>query len=117
MGELSDGCHMSQSQFPGAYVPAVSLQNGNFTTPWILWLGQFAAQPAAPFQVVPTGSPFRYTASGPGSLSVSGGTVSARTLTRGGVSAPIGASLIPMVNGDVATITYSVAPTLWFVPG
>lgn len=108
---------MTQAPFPGAYVPAVTLQNGNFTTPWILWLGQFASQPGAPVPVTPTGSPFRYTASGSGSLSISGGTVSARTLIRGGVSVPMGSSLIPMSNGDVATVTYSVAPTLYFVPG
>jgi hypothetical protein len=108
---------MSQRPFPGAYVPGVNLQTGYLTTPWILWLQQFGSQPGAPVPVTPTGSPFSYTASGPGSLSISGGTVSARTLTRGGVTAPIGASLIPMVNNDVATVTYSVAPTVYFIPG
>jgi len=108
---------MSQAPFPGAYVPAVALQTGNFTTPWILWLGQFASQPGAPVPVVPTGSPFTYKASGPGALSISGGTVSARSFTRGGVTVPYGARVIPMVHGDVATITYSAAPTIYFVPG
>jgi len=108
---------MSQAPFPGAYVPAVTVKTGNFTTPWILWLAQIASQPGAPVPVVPTGSPFTYKASGSGSLSINGGTVSARTLTRGGVSVPMGSSLIPMVNNDVATVTYSAAPTIYFVPG
>jgi len=109
---------MANQTFPTAATPAVALQNGNyyFTTPWIVWLQQLASQPAAPFTVTPTGSPFSYLASGAGSLSVSGGTVSAITLTRGGETVPIG-NLVPMVNNDVATITYSVAPTLSFIPG
>jgi len=109
---------MAQQTFPTAATPAVAQQNGSwfFTNPWMIWFQQLASQPAAPFSVAPTGSPFNYTASGKGSLAVSGGTVSAITLTRGGETVPMG-NLIPMVNNDVATITYSVAPTLSFVPG
>jgi hypothetical protein len=99
--------------FPGANVPAVSLQTGMLTYPWLLYLQQ---QPGPITPVVPGASPFTYTASGPGFLSISGGTVSAMTLTRGGVTAAIGASLIPMANKDFATITFSAAPTISFIP-
>lgn len=110
---------MSQQAFPTAATPAVEQRSGGwyFTNPWIIWLAQFAAQPGALVPITPTASPFSYTAPGSGSLAINGGTVSARTLTRAGSTAPIGASLIPMANGDVATITYSVAPTLSFIPG
>jgi hypothetical protein len=109
---------MANQTFPTAATPAVALQNGNyyFTTPWIVWLQQLASQPAAPFTVTPTASPFSYLASGAGTLQITGGTVSARTLTRGGVTVSVSGS-VPVVNNDVVTVTYSVAPTLSFIPG
>jgi hypothetical protein len=100
--------------FPGASVPAVTPATGNLTNPWLLYL-----QPGPPGPIVPVvlgPSPATFTASAAGSLAISGGTVSARTLTRSGVTVPIGASMIPMANNDVATITYSVAPTASFIP-
>ena len=74
---------------------------------------------SAPIQSVsPSGSPYTYTATQPGSLSVQGGTVSLASYARAGVSLSLGltAGLIPMTTGDKVTITYAVAPTLNFIP-
>jgi len=74
---------------------------------------------AAPIQSVTlTGSPFSYRAGSAGSLSISGGTVSAITLTRNNTSIPLGgtAGTFPVANGDLLTITYSGPPTVSFIP-
>ncbi len=63
-------------------------------------------------------SPFSYTATTIGHLNIIGGTISSRTLTRGTDTTNIGASqLVPMAAGDTVTVTYSVAPTMSFIPG
>lgn len=75
--------------------------------------------PAAAFQVVTvTTSPFTYVAGSSGSLAVSGGTVSAIDLTRTNTTISTGATsgIIPVANGDRITITYSVLPTVTFIP-
>lgn len=73
----------------------------------------------APIQAVtPVASPYTYTATQPGSLSVQGGTVSLATYARAGVSLTLGLTggLIPVATGDKVTITYAVAPTINFIP-
>jgi len=65
------------------------------------------------------GSPFAYTVPAYGNVVVQGGTVSAITLTRpGGAAVNIGvtAGIIPVQTGDIVTVTYSVAPTMTFIP-
>jgi hypothetical protein len=64
-------------------------------------------------------SPFAYTAPAIGSVIISGGTVSAITLTHaGGTPVNIGvvAGVIPVLASDVVTVTYTVAPTMTFIP-
>lgn len=101
--------------FPGALVPAVG--DRPFNPIWILYLQQFASQPG-PIQPVVLGpSPASFTASGAGSLALSGGTVSGVTLRRGTVVASVPGGLVPMANNDVVTVTYSAAPTASFIPG
>lgn len=112
---------------PNPQLPIGSFQDKDGTSRSILlghmWyrfltrLAQLSAE--RPIAAVALGlSPFSYTADTIGHLSVIGGTVSARTLTRGNVTINLGtAQLIPMAAGDVVTITYSVAPTISFIPG
>ena len=66
----------------------------------------------------PSGSPYAYTAAARGEFFISGGTVSSIALKRGSTTIPTGAVAggISMIYGDVATITYSAAPTCNFVP-
>jgi hypothetical protein len=62
-------------------------------------------------------SPFAYTATTGGSVAVAGGTVSGITLTRSSTTVPVGTQgAIFARNGDVVTVTYSVAPTMNFIP-
>ena len=108
------------SAINGAIVPSsaqpIADQQGRITTPWQRFCNALVAGAPHIIAVTPSGSPFAYTASMSGSLVISGGTVSARTLTRNVDTIPVASSTIPMANGDVATITYSVAPTINFVP-
>lgn len=66
----------------------------------------------------PEPSPWTYTATSPGNLSVIGGTVSSVTLKHGSNSSGTGqtSGLFPMEAGDSAIITYSDAPTVRFIP-
>lgn len=67
--------------------------------------------------VSPGASPFTYTATTIGHLLIAGGTVSAVSLVRGATSISIPTSgFIPMAAKDAVMITYSVAPTLSFIP-
>lgn len=65
----------------------------------------------------PGPSPWTYPATTIGHLSVVGGTVSSKLLTRGSVSVSMTGTLLPMAAGDTVTVTYTVAPTIHFVPG
>jgi hypothetical protein len=68
--------------------------------------------------VAPGPSPFTWSAFTIGHLLIAGGNVNAVTLTRGRVSIAVPTSgFIPVAAKDSVTITYSVAPTLSFVPG
>lgn len=64
-------------------------------------------------------SPFDYTAVIRGQLNIAGGTVSAIALSRDGTTfftAGITSGFVQMDAGDVARITYSVAPSLTYFP-
>lgn len=74
------------------------------------------AQPAQ--SVTLPGSPFTYTAAFDGTLVVTGGTVSAIALIRQGTSVATGITtgLFPLRRLDQLQITYSVVPTVTFLP-
>jgi hypothetical protein len=76
----------------------------------------FAGAGAAIVPVTVGASPFAYTATTGGTLAISGGTVSAVTLTRGTTTVPVSPASVPARNGDVVTITYTAAPTVNFIP-
>lgn len=61
------------------------------------------------------GSPFAYKADQPGQMIITGGTISALTLTRGAASIAV-TSPVYLSVGDIVTVTYTVAPTVTFVP-
>ncbi len=85
---------------------------------WQRWFNSFTSAAAASAVSSITPSPFSFTANTSGNLLVVGGTVSAITLQRAQTILPTGltSGFIPMANGDIVTITYSVAPTLNFIP-
>jgi hypothetical protein len=62
-------------------------------------------------------SPFSYTAKEPGYVIITAGTISAIHLIRGNVDITLtGQKIIPVSINDIVAITYSVKPTVQFVP-
>ena len=85
--------------------------------PWVQYLQQFTIAPPAFMDITVAPSPFEYEAKEPGNLYVTGGTVSGITLTRGSDTITItGEILIPVAVNDIVEITYSVLPTVKFIP-
>ena len=85
----------------------------------------YSALPTPPTAVLATGvyyaavtlgaSPYAYTVSAPGIVTVTGGTVSSLTLTHVGNTTTLAVpATIYVSTGDVVTIAYSVAPTVQF---
>jgi hypothetical protein len=85
--------------------------------PWIQYLQQFTQAPPNFTQLSATSSPFTYTAVEPGFLTIIGGTVSKITLIRGNSLIVLTGSLIvPVSISDTVIVTFSVAPSLMFIP-
>lgn len=104
--------------YPVGNVPLASTRDGKVTDPWRQFFSQLTTQPGPIATVAPTGSPFAYQASESGDLLVKAGTVSDVSLTRGSVTVSTGqtSGFFPMALGDTITVTYTVVPTLYFVP-
>jgi hypothetical protein len=98
---------------------AVDAKTGAWINYWYQWavrISQLSAE--SPMMAPAVGaSPFTFTAGTIGHMFVTGGTVSSIVLTRSGTSITCQANqFIPMAAGDTITVTYSVAPTMTFVP-
>lgn len=92
-------------------------KSGNIVTPWIQYLQQFTQKPPPFVDIDVDISPFSYTAVEPGFVFVSGGTVSAIALDRGSDTLNFtGQIQVPVSIGDIVTVTYSVLPTITFIP-
>lgn len=111
---------MSQyNAIPNYNVPLVS---GGFTGKdwYFFWSGLFRGLPPGNvIEVGATASPMTYTAPAKGNLIVQGGTVSQVRFSRDGVNlydTALTQGLFPLNAADQLTITYSVVPTLTFVP-
>lgn len=94
---------------------------GKVLRPWIQYLQQFTIAPPNIMSLTVGISPFSYVAKEPGNLVISGGTVSAIVLTRGAISLTLFTStanvrIIPVGINDTVTVTYSVLPTMNFIP-
>ncbi len=93
--------------------------SGRIQRPWVQYLQQFTQAPPNWTDVIVSGSPFSYTAQEPGNISITGGTVTGVVLTRGANSINMGAGtskFIPVAINDTVVITYSVLPTVKFIP-
>lgn len=110
-------------QLPTSRQPVVEAVNGlmQFTVPWFRFFGLLlglAAPSGADAAAIAVGaSPYSYTADGFGTLLVAGGTVSAIELGRNGAFTNVGviAGAVPVSEGDVVRVTYTVLPTMTFV--
>lgn len=101
---------------PNQNSPFVQLPNGRIVPPWNSYLQQFTQQPPNIIPITVTASPFSYTAREPGHVVVEGGTVSLVQLTRGSVTVTVLTNIVPVSIGDTVGITYSVLPTIKFIP-
>jgi|SRR6185312_169237 len=93
--------------------------NGRVISPWVEYLQQFTIAPPPIITIKVTGSIFKYIGKEPGNLVVTDGTISQISLTRGNVTINFGAGtnkIIPVGIKDTISITYSVLPTLQFIP-
>lgn len=103
---------------PSATQPLVNPQTGLITPEW---MRLFAVQQAEAGKITHpaiTASPYAFTANATGHLLVTGGTVASLSLSRARVTVATGltSGFVPMSAGDVVTITYSVSPTVSFIP-
>lgn len=78
----------------------------------------FGVPPGAETVVTPTGSPFKYRVPRKGTIIVSGGTVSSLTIARSGPFYTTGTTsgTFHLAQGDQLQITYTVVPTVVFLP-
>lgn len=109
---------MAVVQPPNSDAPMVD-DRGVVFTAWYLFFAAFAETPHPMEELDLTGSPFSYTANEGGSIFISGGNVSAVTLTRGRTTLNTGltSGFFPIGWQDIIEITYTVAPTVYFIPG
>lgn len=104
---------------PSPILPAVDPKTGKLASVWYQFLARLAQLTAESPMMAPAvgASPFIFIASTIGNMFVTGGTVSSIVLTRSGTSISCQANqFIPMAAGDTITVTYTVAPTMTFVP-
>lgn len=103
---------------PNTLAPFVN-KLGLIIRPWNSYLQQFTQAPPNILSVSVGASPFSYTAREPGNIAITSGTISNVRLTRGIVDIDFGAGTnitVPVGINDVVTITYSVLPTIRFIP-
>jgi len=89
--------------------------------PWVQYLQQFTIAPPAFIDITVGISPFEYQSAEPGNIFISGGTVSGITLTRGTDTITVAPNtaeprLIHVAVADIVEVTYSVLPTIKFIP-
>lgn len=111
---------MSQlNSLPNFTVP---LQKQGITSKdwFFFWAGLFSGlAPAAEIAITPGASPYTYNAQVKGSVIVSGGTVSAIAFSRDGITfyaTGQTAGMFTLNAQDRLRVTYTVLPTMTFVP-
>lgn len=103
---------------PSNQTPPIDIKTGVWKPSWYAFFAGLVAA-APPIKALVVGaSPFTYTAVHIGALLVVGGTVTSIVLTRARVTLTTGltAGFIPMSQGDQAVVTYTVLPTMWYIP-
>ena len=104
--------------FPSNLLPFVDAAR-RITEPWQLFLASLVALPGPVADVTVAASPFAYMPPGAGTVYVVGGTVSAIHILRGTVDVNTGqiAGGFALGQKDTLVVTWSVAPTMTFLPG
>lgn len=85
--------------------------------PWNSYLQQISQAASQVMSIALTSSPFSITPNAHGTLIITGGTISNISLIRGAITINLtGQVIIPVRISDTISITYSVAPTVQFLP-
>jgi hypothetical protein len=102
---------------PSDAAPVIDPATGRLSQPWRAFFSALGGAAGPSQAVAPTGSPFIFTAPGPGSLAIQG-TVSGLTLIRGRdpVALDPGIRLVPLAADDRLQISFAAAPGLVFLP-
>lgn len=107
---INIGTATADTGTPNAFLNGVDVSSTGLKT----------ASNTQPIAITVTASPFVYTAIGAQFVTITGGTVSAVTLTRNGVTTASLAAASPfsiyLGDGDAVTVTYSAAPTMKAFP-
>lgn len=98
----------------------IANKDGHCQDPWVSFFQQFSQSPSPILDIIVGLSPYAYTVKEPGSIYLANGTVTGITLIRG-KHAPLpldttSGILIPVCIGDIITVSYSVLPTISFLP-
>lgn len=107
------------NRFPNYTEPLTN--KGETSRGWYTyWLGISKGQPnAAIAPITRTASPFTYTAAQGGTVVIQGGTVSMVSINRDGINnfnTGQTQGLFPVSQGDSLIVTYTVGPTMTFIP-
>lgn len=106
---------MPDSRIPSASVPAVD-SRGLLSQAWYRFFANILG-PAPAFSTVAVGaSPFTWDASRSGHVLIAGGTVSSVKIQRGVAMLTVPSGLVPVAQGDAVIVTYSVLPSMTFIP-
>lgn len=91
---------------------------GYVTPIWQRFFGALLGAPAAISAVPVSASPTSFTASQRGTVGISAGTLTSVTLSRAGTTISLGSTTrsVTVAPNDVVTVSYTVAPTINFIP-
>lgn len=105
-------------QVPSIQIPVIDPKTGLMNPAWQRMFIALTQLPVAIQELTAGASPYTYTASVNGYLVIKGGTVSSVTLTRGRTTIDVTglSDMIGLGQNDQVEITYTVAPSVWFVP-
>jgi hypothetical protein len=115
------------NQLPNINAPLVRVEllingqkfegKGFIIPPWNSYLQQFTQKPSAVITQEVSASPYNLTPNANGKIIITGGTISEILLIRGATSIDItGKMIIPIRIEDTIQVTYSVLPTIYFLP-
>ena len=108
-------------RIPNMFAPLVNKITGVIVPPWNSFFQQFTNPAQAISDIAVTGSPFQIQQNDIGHFLVSGGTVSAIKIIRGKTTITVATNttnprLVPISLGDTLEVTYTVVPTIKFIP-
>lgn len=110
---------MSLNRMP-TYQSPLEVQGATTRGWYTFWLGLLQGQPSGtPVGITVGVSPFSYVAPNGGNVVVSGGTVSQIAFSRDGINfyvTGVTAGMIPVSQFDTVKVTYTVKPTMTFIP-